>query len=127
TTHVQRGITAHRALGTDGSMCPHFPGTGCKAEVGSCQRANRADVSGVSRKNGVERRFGGGDDPHAAAAIVETKHRLAYNLILEADAARALDTALLVQDNQVAQWNMLIQAIFFIEEKAALARPVGDG
>jgi hypothetical protein len=67
--------------------------------IGGQQRADRADVGRVAGEYRVEARLGEGDDLQRAPALVEAQHVVLGDLVLEADATRALDAALFVKEN----------------------------
>ena len=55
---------------------------------------------------------------------MEAEHVVADDLVLEADAARALDAALFVQEDQVAQRHMLVEVHLVVVDHAADAGTV---
>ena len=95
--HVKGQVAPDRAVRADRGSGVHLPRTGPKAEIGGGQRADRADIGGVSRKIGVEGRIGIRDDLQTPAALKKGDHRIIGDLILEAHAAPALDAALSVE------------------------------
>ena len=104
---IEGDVAAHRALRANRGGSFHLPGARTKAEIRGGQRADRADIGGVAGEDRVESRFRIGNDLGGTAALVEAQHRLAGNLVLETDAAGALDAAFTVQPDQIAQGKML--------------------
>src|SRR5512145_287443 len=127
TARVQRDVAAHRALRADRSRGLQLPRARLEAEVARRQGTNRADVGGVARENGIKARVREGHDLHGAPALVEAEHRVARDLILETDAARTLDAAFLVEDDQITERHGFPQMEFFIVEKTALAGTMRQG
>ena len=64
---------------------------------------------------------------HRTGAVIEAEDRVAHDLILKADAARTLDAAFLVEDDQIAKRHTLSEAQLFIKEEAALAGSMRHG
>src|SRR5262249_52728458 len=100
-----------------------LPDARLEAEIRRCQRADRTDVGGVARELRVERRVALRDDLPAAPAIVEAQHRVASDLILEADAARAQDAALAIEVDQIAERDGLDEMLLLVVVEARVARP----
>ncbi len=61
----------------------------------------------LESKPGVGHRL----DLHLAPALVETQHVIVGDLVLEADAARALNAALVVEEDQLAQRIVLVEVL----------------
>ena len=120
-------VLAHRAVRGDAGHIGQLPGPRPEAEVSGGQRAHRADVGGVAAEVGVKRRIADGDDLQAAAPLMEGQHVIADQLLLKAHAAPALDAALAVQEDQVAQRDVFGQLHLVGEVHTAETWPVPHG
>src|SRR5512146_1199825 len=118
-------VAAHRALAADRSRRHQLPRSSAETEIGRRQRAHGADVGGVAGEYRVHARLGQRDDLHGSAALLEPKHRVPCDLILETDAPGALDAALAVEPDQFSEWILLGEVLLLIVEEAALSRAVG--
>ena len=96
-----------------------LPRARLKAEVGGGQRADGANVGGVAAEVRIKWRVTEGDDFHMAAAVVKLQHMIVSHVILKADAAAALNTALTIQEDQVAERHVLGIVLFGFVLKAA--------
>ena len=100
-----------------------LPRPRAEAEVRRGQRAHRADVGRVSREDRIKSRLGHRDDPHrrARGRRSSAPGRPAISSWNRTQRA-ALDAALLVQEDQLAQRHVLLQVHLLVEQEAALAR-----
>ena len=95
----------------DGSCGLHLPRAGAKAEVGSGESANRANIGGVAGENRVKTGLGKGHNFERPTALVETDHGVIHNIMLEAGAAPALNAALAIEEDQFAKGYALVEVL----------------
>ncbi len=98
----------------------HLPGACSKAEVIGGQGAYRADVGGVAREDGIKTGFREGGNLKRPSAVVKTDHGVVSHLFFKADTACALDAALAVQADQLAQGIVFLGMAFLVQQKAAV-------
>src|SRR5690606_24540879 len=118
---IERGIASHRALRTNGRLRLQFPRACTKAEVSCGQCADGTDVGGIAGEDGIESGVGERNDLCIASTLVEAKHRFACDLILEADATRALNAAFAIEPDQFAKGNLLFEMKLLIVDEAAFS------
>ncbi|GAA3416768.1 hypothetical protein GCM10018952_46180 [Streptosporangium vulgare] len=99
---------------------------GLEAVRGTGERAHRADLHGVAGEVGLERASVGGGDLLLGPALEEVDERVSGDLVGEADAARALDAALTVEQHLGGERDRLVEGPLLLHE-AALALAVGHG
>ena len=119
---LHRAAALHRARGARRLDRREVPGPGPEAVLARGERADRADLHGVAREVRVERLLFEVQDLHAIAAVDEVDERVARDLVGEADAPRALDAALAVEQHELAQRDRLREVALLLDE-ARLARP----
>ena len=113
---LHRAAALHRARRARRLDRREVPGPGAEAVLARGQRADRADLHGVAREVRVERLLFEVQDLHAIAAVDEVDERVARDLVGEADAARALDAALAVEQHEVAQRDRLREVALLLDE-----------
>src|SRR5262245_1283704 len=67
TSYIQCNVAPHWALCTNRSDLSHFPRARLETEVSGGQRADRANIRSVARKNGIKSGVREGDDLHGAS------------------------------------------------------------
>jgi hypothetical protein len=111
---VERDIASDGTLSANRSRSLEFPRTRAEAEVRGGQRADRTDVAGVARENGIKPGLRERDNLGGTATLIKADDRFAGDVSLEADTTSALDTAFAVQPDQFAQRDVFGKALFLI-------------
>jgi len=137
---IQPQVAAHRAMVADARRLAQLPGAIAEAGHPVRQRADRADVNDAARGLRIHRLAGEGINHRLAPALEEAELGLVFPFFQVADAAPAQDTALLVEQDQVADGVTLVLVAFRLDElrgawailhrlilQRALAALVADG
>ena len=118
---LQRTAALHRAQRATGLDGREVPRPRLEAVRLRGQRADRADLHRVPGEVRRERLTGEGLDLGVAAPLAERDERIAGDLLGEAGAARALDAALAVEQDEVGERDRLLPVPLLLGE-ARLAR-----
>ncbi len=113
---LHRAAALHRARRARRLDGREVPGPCPEAILARGERTYRADLHGVAREVRVERLLFEVQDLHAIAAVDEVDERVAGDLVGEADAPRALDTALAVEQHKLAQRDRLGEVALLLDE-----------
>src|SRR4029079_12018000 len=92
------------------------PRPGAEAVRARSERAHRADLHGVAGEVRRERLVGVRDDLGVGAALAEVDERVARDLRREPRAATALDAALPVEQQEVADRHRLLEVTLLLDE-----------
>src|SRR5262249_51446217 len=117
-------VAANRTVWANARHFSQFPGPRAEPEVRRGQRAHRANVGSIAAEIRVKWRITGRDDLQTTPALVEAKHSITHEFFLKTCAARALDAAFAIQEDQIPQCNVLIQLHLFVEDETAGAGPI---
>ena len=80
------------------------------------ERADRTDLHGVAREVRVERLLGEVQDLHLLAPVDEVDEGITRDLLREPRAAPALDAALTVEQDELAELDRLLEMALFLDE-----------